>query len=1259
MSENYWLEKFKEDIPVLNLPTTFPRPANKSYSGSLMVKNIENNLFNKIKNISKKYNVTPNIILLCAYYILLYKYTNQNDIIVGSPVIGRTLPELNDIIGMFVNTLPLREKINANSSVLTFLNNIKENCAKAFSYQNYPFDTLVGKINAPRDNSRNFLFDVLFTYQTNNYSNIHFDGLNATHYRPNDYTSKFDISLEVLPCEDSYQLTFEYCTNLFDTSYIDNFSEHYIHTVEYILENINSKISDVSILSDTERNKILYSFNNTTMQYNKQKNLSKLFEEQVQKTPNSIAAVFEDKTITYEELNKKANQIAWKLKELGLGENSIIGIMLPRSLEILVCILGALKAGVCYIPIDPSLPESRIQYMLENSNSNTLLTFDSILEKIDTSKFNIKNILSVNLENGNIYTGKYKNLDLSINPDSASYIIYTSGSTGKPKGVMLNQKALTNLTNYLNKNVQFLQDEYANIAMASITTMSFDIFIFETLICLQRGLKIIIANESEQNTPILLDNLIEKYNIKCIQMTPSRMALFMKNLESMPHLNNLKYITLAGEALPKELRDSLRKLSDITIYNGYGPSETTVFSTFTDVTHHKEITIGKPLGNTQIYILDKNLNPLPIGEPGEVYIAGDGVAIEYVNNESITKERFITNPFLENSIMYKTGDLAKFLPNGELSYIGRIDNQVKIRGLRIELDEIEKSILKFKHIEKCIISAKKDSNDRQYIIAYLVINNRISIHNLREFLKEMLPKYMIPTYFVILDEIPYLPNGKINKKALPDPDIKNQVSTQKYIAPKTKLEIQIVNIFQNLLSVTPIGMKDNFFELGGDSLLAINLQIELSKITNTITYSDIFLNPTVYDLVEKIKQNKKNTDKNIISSEYDIYNQILQENNVLPDTIQKTSLKNILITGTTGFLGSHILSEFLEKENGIAYCLVRSESGLDIKEKFLDKLHYYFGKKYDALLDERIILINADVSKNNLGLNSNELKLLFENIDGIINSAAIVSHFGEYELFKKVNVTGVETLLKLCKKFNKKFYQISTVSIAENNQNDHTLTDDTTFYENNFYLDQKLNNVYIRTKFEAEKLVLDYISEGLDAYIFRVGNLMNRISDIKFQPNIDENAFISRLVSFIKIKAIPDYLSNEYLEFTPVDSCAEAIITIMQSINQKNRVFHIFNPNHVTIQHFIKVLKNYKKFEIVKEQEFLDIINTTLKGKNSDKLLSGIIKDFDTNKKIAYRSNIHVSNDFSTEYLKKLHFKWPKITDEYLDKFIKYILNLK
>jgi fengycin family lipopeptide synthetase D len=1257
-SENFWIEQFAEDIPVLNLPTTFPRPATKDYSGNLLEKDLNINITKKIRNICKMYNITPNIFLLSAFYILLYKYTEQNDIIIGTPIIGRELPELNSVIGMFVNTLPLRLKINGNSSVLTFLNKLKEKCAEDFSHQDYPFDTLVTKINAPRDTSRNFLFDVLFTYQTNNYSQIHFDGISAIHYRPDSNTSKFDISLEVLPTKDDFHLTFEYCTKLFDKAYIEDFSNHYIQTVISILDNINEKLSAISILSDDERNKVLYSFNNTAMQYTTTKNLANLIEEQVKKTPDNIAIVFEKQTLTYDELNKKANQLAWYLNSLGLKENSIIGIMLPRSLEVLVCMFAALKAGICYIPIDPTLPESRVEYMLSNSNASTILTFDSIATKIDSTKCNIKNILDVSLQNTKIYTGKYKNLNLAINPESPSYIIYTSGSTGKPKGVMLKQKALANLANYLNKNVKFFENEYLNTSMASITTISFDIFIFETLISMQRGLKIVMANELEQNTPNLLDDLIYKNNVTCIQMTPSRMSLFLQNKKLMPHLNQLKYIILAGEALPISLANDILKLGDITIYNGYGPSETTVFSTFTDVTKQKEITIGKPLGNTQIYILDKNLNPTPIDKIGEVYIAGDGVAIEYINNEQITKERFMQNPFIENSIMYKTGDLAKYLKNGELYYIGRVDNQVKIRGLRIELDEIEKCILKYKNIEKCIITAKNDSNNRQYIVAYLLVNDRISVHNLREFLKEQLPKYMIPTYFVFLDEIPYLPNGKIDKKSLPEPDVNKQIINN-YVAPKTDLEIKIVNIFQNLLSISPIGVNDNFFELGGDSLLAINLQIELAKITNTITYADIFLNPTVKDLVAKIKKDKKDISENINDFEFKKYDNILSSNNILPESLHKENSGNILITGTTGFLGAHILREFLTSENGIAYCIIRPEAGLNTKEKLLKKLHYYFGKELDKYFNSRIIIIDSDISQKNLGISPKDTKLLSENISYVVNSAAKVAHFGNYELFKKINVDGVENLLKFCKKYNKRFYQISTVSISGTNFSNENITEPVTFYENNIYIKQSLDNVYIKSKFYAEKLILDYIKDGLDAYIIRVGNLMNRFSDLKFQPNVEENAFISRLNSFIKIGKLPEYLSDEYLEITPIDFCAKAIFKIVEYPTTQNRIFHVFNQNHVDIKDFIKILNKYQSFKIVKDAEFLETIDNILEKKNSNKILSGIIKDFDKNKKIQYRSNVTVNNDFSNNYLSKTNFEWPIITDEYLNDFIKYIINLK
>ena len=1259
-SKTFWIKQFEDDIPILNMPTSYPRSATKSYKGSTYVTSLSKDIQDKITAIAIKYNATPYMIMLCAYYILLYKYTNQEDIIVGSPASGRMYTELEPLIGMFVNSIPLRNKFSSSDTFEKLLQRVKDICIEAFAHQNYPFDELVNDLNIHRDTSRNSLFDTMFIYQTDELSNnISLGDLNGTPCIATSNTSKFDISVEVVPQKTELKLSFEYCLDLFNEDFINNFSKHYKNILSTVLENPEIKISNISMLSETEKNKILYDFNNTKLKYEKNKTIANLFEAQVEKTPNNIALIFENTSLTYKELNEKSNQLANYLRSKGVKEGSTVGIILPRSLEVLVAMLGVLKAGGCYIPIDPNLPDNRINYMLSNSNVNIVLIKNTISESI---KVDAK--LDINLNNSDIYSGASNNLNISVNPESPSYMIYTSGSTGTPKGVVLKHKSLTNLATYLNKNVEFLKDEYANIPIVSITTISFDIFIFETLICLQRGLKVIIANEAEQNTPNLLDDLIAKHNIKAIQMTPSRMYIFINNQNLMPHLNNLKYIVLAGEALPNDLLNRILKLGDIKVYNGYGPSETTVFSSFTDVTNYNEINIGRPLGNTRIYILDNDMNICPIGIPGEIYIAGDGVGIGYSNNEEITKEHFLKDIFYPGELMYKTGDLGKFLPNGEISYIGRIDNQIKIRGLRIELDEIEHCILNYPNIDKCIITSDTDDSHRQFIIAYLSTSDRVSISKLRLYLKNKLPNYMIPSYFIILDSIPYLNNGKINKKALPKPETLDSDSERApYVAPTNKTEILITNIFQKLLSISPIGINDNFFDLGGDSLLAINLQVELLKHNLNITYSDIFMNPTVSGLASIIISADKTVFSSINKNEFEGFDTILDNTCKLPTKIEFKEMGNILITGATGFLGAHVLSQFLECEKGIAYCLIRPEHGLTLENKLIKKLHFYFGNKYDELIGSRIIIVNGDIIKNNFGMTIQDIESIANNISCVINCAAKVSHYGNYNIYKEVNVDGVENLLKFCLQFNKRFYQISTLSISGNSLVDQSYMEqssenDIIFKENNFYINQSLDNVYVRSKFEAEKLVLQYILKGLDGYILRVGNLMNRFKDGKFQPNVDENAYINRLVSLAKIGCIPDYMLNTHLEFTPIDSCAESIIKLIQHPSKTNRIFHLYDHNHIDVSLFIKILKKYINIDIVSNEEFMNKINDIFRREDADKILSGILRDFDTNKKLIYESNVKVKSEFTIKYLEKFGYSWPKIDKNYLIKFLDYYNNL-
>ena len=528
--------------------------------------------------------------------------------------------------------------------------------------------------------------------------------------------------------------------------------------------------------------------------------------------------------------------------------------MVTRSVEMIVSILAVLKSGGSYIPIDPAYPQERIEYMLNNSNSKFLLTFEALKDKVSYNKK-----IFVELENSSLYSHTNKHLKPINKPTDSSYIIYTSGSTGLPKGVVLNHKALSNLTKYCHNYVEYLKDnKYRTIV--SVTTVSFDIFIFETLISLTRGLKLVIANEDEQNIPRLLNNLIEKYDISIIQTTPARMQIFVNNYSSMPMLKNLKYITLAGEPLPITLANRLKEISGAKIYNGYGPSETTVFSTLTDVTDQRVITIGKPLSNTQIYILDKNLHLVPIGYTGELYIAGDGVGKGYLNNPELTNKSFLPNLFTPGTIMYKSGDLGCYLPNGEILCLGRSDNQVKIRGLRIELEEIEHKILDNKDITSCVVAKKVDENSHEFLCAYYTATKTVQVEELRAYLSKQLPNYMVPQYFMELEKLPYTPNGKVNRKVLPLPKLVKKHKTS--LPPRNNTDKELLKIIQDLLNIKDISINDSFFEIGGDSLTAINLCTCIyDTYSIDISVKDIFEHPILSDLSDFIQSRASSTKK--------------------------------------------------------------------------------------------------------------------------------------------------------------------------------------------------------------------------------------------------------------------------------------------------------------------------------------------------------------------------------------------------------------
>ena len=1250
-AEKYWVHQFEGEIPVLDMPLNYQRPAIQAFEGNKVYSLLDSDIRKQIEIKAQSMGVTPYMLLLSAFYILLSKYTSQDDIVVGTPAASRNIANTENIIGMFVNTLALRKEIDSKSSFKEFVLQVKEKMLNSYKYQTYPFDELVKKIDVKRDTSRNPLFDTMFIYQNNRIRKLDFKGVKSEYFTPDIKISKFDLSLEAMPTDDGIRLSFEYATKLFKEEFIQNLCNNYINIIKNVLENEDTKISDICMLSENEKNKILYEFNDTKVDYEKEKTVVKAFEEQAQKTPNNIAVIFEEQEITYKELNEKANSLANNLRKNGIGRNDLVGIMVNRSIEMIVAILAVLKSGGAYIPIDPTYPQDRVEYMLNSSNAKLLLTQEKLKNKV---KF--ENKIFIELSNKETYSYPTENLESINTPEDLFYVIFTSGSTGRPKGVMIMHKTMTNFTNYCNNYVEYLKNPTYQTIL-SITTISFDIFAFETIISLQRGLKVVIANENEQTTPKLINALIEKHNITITQSTPSVMQVFVNNIEEVPALKNIKYITLAGEQLPLELVNKLHKIADMKIYNGYGPSET-YYVTLTEM-NDEVITIGKPLDNTQIYILDKNLKPVPIGSTGELYMSGDCVAKGYLNNDELTKKSFIPNPFVPGTIMYKSGDLGKYTEEGNILCLGRADHQIKIRGQRIELGEIESLMLKYPNIKNATV-VKQNIQNRECISAYFISNKRIAVNELRKHLSRSLPRYMVPSYFIALDDFPYTPNGKVDKKALPLPTEVLNVSDEKYVSPKTELQRKLVRTWEKVLNTKPIGINDNFFELGGDSILAMNLNIELLKITNRITYSDIFRFPTIAEQEEKINSSEDSLMFSKIENLSDNYVYILKRNKN-KEKVKTWHPKNVLLTGGTGFLGIHILEEFIENEEGNIYCIVREEPGLTAKAKLHQKLNYYFGNKYDDLLDKRIFAVIGNISKPGFGLNQEELLELANSVDVVINSAARVAHFGKYEDFYNSNVRSVRYIIDFCNSFNKKLYHISTIGVSG-------LTLDTTslmygkrkrkssqviFDETSLYVGQIIDNVYTRSKFEAESYVLNAISRGLDGYILRMGNLMPRYSDGVFQENILDNAFINKLAAFTKIGVIPDYLANYMLEFTPVDYAAKAVYKIVTHPTYSNRLFHVYNHKDATMDKYMKILKKQGyNIEIVPEEEFKEKINSILQDENSKNLLNNLANDFNRDLHLPYKTDIIIKSDFTTKYLRRIHFKWPKISNKYLTRFV-------
>ncbi|WDD36885.1 amino acid adenylation domain-containing protein (plasmid) [Nostoc sp. UHCC 0926] len=859
---SYWQQQLANAPALLSLPTDRPRPSVQTDNGAYQQFALSKELTSGLTQLSQQQGVTLFMTLLAAFDTLLYRYTGQEDILVGSPIANRDRSEIEELIGFFVNTLVIRTDLAGNPSFSELLSRVREVALSAYAHQNLPFEMLVEALQPERDLSYTPLFQVMFALQNASTSQVELAGLTVTPLITEGATAKFDLSLLMQNTATGLVGFWEYNTDLFDASTIERMTGHFVTLLEGIIANPQQQISQLPLLTAVEQQQLLVEWNETQADYPSDKCIHQLFEEQVQRTPDAIAVVFEDQQLTYQQLNTRANQLAHYLKSLGVGADVLVGICVERSIEMVVGLLGILKAGGAYLPLDPEYPIERLRFMLEDAQVPVLLTQQKLLDRLAQNQ---AQLVCLDTDWRLISQLSQNNLITEAQTNNLAYVIYTSGSTGQPKGVLIAHQGLLNLVFWHNRAFNITSLDKAT----QLAKTAFDAAVWELWPYLTTGASIYLVKSQLLSSLVNLRDWLISNKIT-ISFLPTPLAQELLSLQWPTENLALRCILTGGDKLHQYPSDSI----PFQVVNNYGPTENTVVTTSGLVVAKEQEqispTIGRAIANTQVYILDSNLQPVPIGVPGELHIAGVGLAKGYLNRPDLTTEKFISNPFEEavrgacrrqGSKLYKTGDLARYLPDGNIEYLGRIDDQVKIRGFRIELAEIEALLGQHDDVQVCCVIAREEAPGNKGLVAYVVPQKEVTpiTNELRQFLSDKLPGYMVPNVFVILESLPLTPNGKVDRRALPAPDLQQELSD--YVMPNTEAEEIIAGVWQKALAIEKVGIYNNFFELGGNSLLLVKINQQLQEqLGLELSIVDMFNYPTIYTLSQYLntKSQKEN-----------------------------------------------------------------------------------------------------------------------------------------------------------------------------------------------------------------------------------------------------------------------------------------------------------------------------------------------------------------------------------------------------------------
>lgn len=866
-ASNYWQQKLADELPVLELPTNSPRPTVRTYNGAALKFTINPQLHQQIQQLAKTLAVKTEEILLATFKILLYRYTGEEDILVGLLHKRRERELFEGVVGNFTNVTVARNSIDENLKFTEFLNQISKTLLEIGEYRDYPYALLAQQLKSS-DFSHYPICQVAFSYDKFREA-LSAKELELEYYELPQQKVDFELTLELIESEEYLSGWFKYNIDILEAETVAKICEHFQNLLTAIVENPEMPAGKLPILNEGEKQQILVQWNNTKTDYPQDITIHQLFESQVAKTPEAIAVVYEEQKLTYSQLNAKADRLARYLQKLGAKPEMQVGICVERSLEMVVGILGILKAGAAYVPLDPNYPQERLAYMLSDAEVSVLVTQRSLMTSLPKHQGQ-----TVCLDTDSKIIAEFPSADSSsgVKPTNLGYIIYTSGSTGKPKGVAMSQRALVNLIIW--------QQQEAIVGPGARTLqfapISFDVSFQEIFSTWYSGGTLVLVSQEVRRDSFALMAFMGRTQIDRLFLpfvALQQLAAVAPQCQTLPELRE---IVTAGEQLQvtPDLVELAKRLPNCRLQNQYGPSESHVVSAYTlqgaATSWPKLPPIGRPIANDRLYILNNFLEPVPILVAGELYIGGVGVANGYLNRPQLTAEKFIPDPFSDRpgDRLYKTGDLARYLSDGNIEFLGRIDNQVKIRGFRIEIGEIEATLSQHPAVKETVVTVREDNPGNKRLVAYIIPETETTenlVAQLKQHLKEKLAEYMLPSAFVVLSQLPLTPNGKVNRRALPAPDISSFSKSENFVAPRDDLEGQLAQIWSEILQINPVGIKDNFFELGGHSLLAVNLIAKIKRrLGKQLPLSTLFTSSTIEDLANLVRDEKKVTSSSLV-----------------------------------------------------------------------------------------------------------------------------------------------------------------------------------------------------------------------------------------------------------------------------------------------------------------------------------------------------------------------------------------------------------